>query len=212
MICVSLKETNPEKLLRILKKIEFAEIRLDSMTVDMASVRDMFSQHLNLIATCRPGLRKDMDRKTLLLTAVKAGAAYVDIEVESDDVFKDALVQESRRQGCKVIVSYHNFSRTPDRAELDKIVSWCFESGADIAKIACQVRSKRDNAQILGLLSDPRPLVVCGMGSIGKITRIVGPSLGSRFTYASLEEGEETAEGQISKTQLEQILMRIEDV
>ena len=45
MICVSLKETNPEKLLRILKKIEFAEIRLDSMTVDVASVRDIFSQH-----------------------------------------------------------------------------------------------------------------------------------------------------------------------
>lgn len=212
MICVSLKETNPEKLLQILTKIEFAEIRLDSLNADVASVRDMFSQHPNLIATCRPGLRNDMDRKTLLLTAVKSGAAYVDIEVESENVFKNALVQESRRQGCKVIVSYHNFKRTPDRAELDKIVSWCFESGADIAKIACQVRSERDNAQILGLLSDPRPLVVIGMGPIGKITRIVGPSLGSRFTYASLEEGEETAEGQISKIKLEKILKRLKDV
>lgn len=209
MICVSLKETNPEKLLRILKKIEFAEIRLDSMTVDVASVRDIFSQHSCLIATCRPGLREDIERKTLLLAAVEAGAAYVDIEVESDDTFKDALVHESRRQGCKVIVSYHNLERTPNRAELEKVLSWCFESGADIAKIACKVRSERDNAQILGLLSDARPLVVIGMGHLGIITRIVGPYLGSRFTYAALEEGKETAEGQISKTQIEIILRRL---
>lgn len=212
MICVSLKETNPEKLLRLLKKIEFAEIRLDSMTADVANVRNIFSQHQNLIATCRPGLREDKDRKILLLTAVKAGAAYVDIEIESGNGFKSALVQESRRQGCKVIVSYHNFDKTPDRAELEKIVSWCFDSGADIAKIACLVRSERDNAQILGLLSDARPLVVIGMGPLGKITRIAGPSLGSLFTYAALEEGEETAEGQISKTELEKILESLKDV
>lgn len=212
MICVSLKETKPEKLLRLLKGIEFAEIRLDKLTVDVESVRNIFSQHPNLIATCRPGLMEDRERKTLLLTAIKAGAAYVDIEVEGDNAFKDALVQESRRQGCNVIVSYHNFEKTPERAELEKIVSWCFDSGGDIAKIACLVRSEKDNARILGLLSDARPLVVIGMGHLGKITRIVGPNLGSLFTYAALEEGQETAEGQISKTKLENILKRLKHV
>ncbi len=211
MICVSLKEADPEKLLHLLKKIEFAEIRLDSLTADVAIVRDIFSQHPNLIATCRPGLREDSERKTLLLAAVKAGAAYVDIEVEGENAFKNALVRESQRQGCKVIISYHNFEKTPERADLEKIVSWCFDSGADIAKIACLVRSERDNALILGLLSDARPLVVIGMGHLGKITRVVGPHLGSLFTYAAIEEGEETAEGQISKTKLEKSLKRLID-
>lgn len=212
MICVSLKEKNLEELIQILQKIEFAEIRLDSMTIDMASVRNVFSQHPNLIATCRPGHRSNVSRKTQLLTAIKAGAAYVDIEVESENDFKRALIQEAQRQECKIIVSYHNFERTPDRPELEQIITRCFDSGADIAKIACKVRTVKDNARILGILTDSRPLVVLGMGQLGKITRIVGPYLGSQFTYASLSDGKETGEGQINMVQLTEILKKLENV
>jgi 3-dehydroquinate dehydratase-1 len=212
MICVSLEEKNLEELIQILQKVEFAEIRLDSMTIDISSVWNIFSQHSNLIATCRPGYQNNVSRKIQLLAAIEAGAAYVDIEVESENDFKRALIPEAQRQGCKVIISYHNFERTPDRPELEQIVTRCFDSGADIAKIACQIRSVKDNARILGILTDSRPLVVIGMGQIGKITRIVGPYLGSQFTYASLAEGRETAEGQINITQLSAILKKLANV
>ncbi len=212
MICVSLKEKNAEKLTQILKKVEFAEIRLDSGGITLAEVRKIFSGHSNLIATCRPGALNDTDRKIFLLTAAKAGAAYLDIEVESDNAFKHDLIREARAQGCRIIVSYHNHQQTPDRAELDCIISRCFDSGADLAKIACHVRTIQDNARLLGILSGTRPIVVIGMGRLGKITRIAGPLLGSPFTYASFGEGKETAPGQINHLKLAEILKRLKNV
>ena len=41
-----------------------------------------------------------------------------------------------------------------------------------------------------------------GMGKKGRITRVVAPLVGSPFTFASLIEGRETAEGQIDKAAL----------
>jgi len=212
MICVSLKETNPEKRIQILRNIDFAEIRLDKMYVNSTEVRKIFSHHPNLIATFRTGSQKNTEGETLLMAAIEAGAAYVDIEVEAYEDFKRALIQKARCYRCKVIISYHNFKRTPGRVELEHIVNRCFDSGADIAKVACLVQSPKDNTRIIGLLGDTRPLVVIGMGQLGKITRIAGPLLGSLFTYASLDKGKETAEGQIDHMLLRKIFKSLKDV
>jgi 3-dehydroquinate dehydratase-1 len=100
---------------------------------------------------------------------------------------------------------------TPVREELEHLIDWCFDSGADLAKLACMVQSNTDNVRLLGLLSDTKPKVVIGMGQLGKITRIVGPLLGSQFTYASLDEKKETAEGQINHILLRKILKSLKD-
>jgi 3-dehydroquinate dehydratase len=47
--------------------------------------------------------------------------------------------------------------------------------------------------------------VIIGMGEQGRILRIVSPYLGASFTYASLEEGKETAPGQLSMKQMNDI-------
>lgn len=211
MICVSLKEKNSETCIRLIRKIDFAEIRLDKMDAGLADVRKIFSSHPNLIATFRPTLRDEKDRESLLLEAIEAGAAFVDIEIESKEAFKNALIKKALECECKVIVSYHNFKMTPVREELEHLVDWCFDSGADLAKLACMVQSNTDNVRLLGLLSDTRPIVVVGMGQLGKITRIVGPLLGSQFTYASLDERKETAEGQINHILLRKILKSLKD-
>jgi 3-dehydroquinate dehydratase type I len=211
MICVSLKETDPQKCLQILKKIDFAEIRLDKMGLSPIHVRKFFSQHPKLIATYRIGTEKNPHGKNLLMSAIEAGAAYVDIEVEAHDEHKTDILQKARSHRCKVIISYHNYERTPSRSELKEIVNQCFEDNPDITKVACQVHSSKDNVRILELLSDTRSLVVIGMGQLGKITRIVAPLLGSLFTYASLDRGEETAEGQINHLLLRKILKSLND-
>jgi len=144
--------------------------------------------------------------------AIEAGAAFVDVEVESDDEYKNTIVEKARSAGCRIIVYYHNFEKTPQRVELEHILNWCFGSGADIAKIACRVNSEKDNARLLGLLNETRSLVVAGIGDKGKISRVVAPLLGSPFTYASLIAGKETAEGQIDKETLKRIFQTLKDV
>jgi len=201
-----------QKCLDALEGLAFAEIRLDKMAVAIGDVRNIFSRHSRLIATCRPGEIEDEKRKVFLIEAISAGAAFVDLEVDSEDTFKNEIVRHARARGCRVIVSYHDFERTPKRAELEHVVDWCFETGADIAKIACRVNSTGECALLLGLLHDSRPLVVVGMGRKGRITRIVAPLLGSLFTYASAGEGRETEEGQIDRESLEGIWERLKNV
>lgn len=212
MICVSIAEKTAEKCIEALEGVDFAEIRLDKMTIDLAGVKKIFSWHPQLIATCRPGTMSDKKRKSSLVEAITAGAAFVDVEVDSDDKYKNEIIQKARSHSCQVIISFHNSVKTPERRELEHIISWCFESGADMVKIACKVHSSRDNARLLGLLNEKRPLVVVGMGDVGKITRVVAPLLGSAFTYASLAVGKETAEGQTDRDTLKSIFERLKNV
>ena len=212
MICVSIGDVTFEECLAALEKTEFAEIRIDTMAVDAEDIRTIFSRPKRLIATCRPGTKSDEERKALLSEAVAAGASYIDIEAEAGDAFKKNLVEKARKRGCRVIVSHHDFEKTPSRADLERIIERSFEDGADIVKIACRVLSHADNARLLGLLDGTRSLIVLGMGPLGKISRIVAPFLGSPFTYASPVPGKETAEGQIDLETLREIFRSLGNV
>lgn len=209
MICVSIAERTAEGCIKALEGLELAEIRMDAFEpneLSQVNIRRIFSQPLRLIATCRPGIRGEEHRRDALMDAIESGAAYVDIEVESDDGLKSDIAAKARGKGCKVIVSYHNYKKTPPSEELRQIVEWCFQSGADIAKISCMAHSEKDNARLLGLLDLGRPLIVIGMGDRGRLTRVVAPLLGAVFTYASTSMGTETAPGQIDKARLEKLM------
>ncbi len=208
MICVSLAEESLDACFAALRNIDFAEIRLDKMNLSADDTRMLFSAHRRLIATCRPGSMDDERRKRLLIAAIDAGAAYVDVEVDSHQAFRDYVVSRARSRGCTVIVSFHDYEKTPRRRELEASVTECLRARADIVKISTMVRSARDNARLLGLLDRPEKIVVIGMGEMGRITRIVAPLLGSPFTFASASPGRETAEGQIDEATLRN-LMRI---
>lgn len=202
MICVSLTEATLEDCLRALERLPFAEIRMDLIHLSLDEVASLFSRHKRLIATCRPGELADDERKAHLLTAMDSGAAYVDVEVESKSAYREEIVERARSCGCQVIVSFHDYEKTPERPQLETILSECFSAGADIAKIACTIRSERENARLLGLLDDDRKIMVIGIGAKGSITRVVAPLLGSPFTFASLAKGKETADGQIDRERL----------
>lgn len=206
-ICISIAEPTVKKCVNSLGGLELAEIRLDKVKVNDSDIKKIFSQPVRLVATCRPGNLKDDSRKQILLKAIDAGAAYVDVEVDSNDSYKKEIMKTARKKGCTVIMSFHDYNRTPPKGELEQIVEWCFNSGADMAKIACKVKSDRDNARLLGLLDSERRIIVVGMGEKGIITRVVAPMLGSPFTFASLSKGKETAEGQVTARELRELLV-----
>ena len=206
MICVSIAEHGLEASLKALDGLEMAEIRLDRTGLTVQEVKRLFSTHAKLIATCRPGSLLELERKRLLLEAIEAGAAFVDLELEAEESFREEILKKAHAKGCRVIISYHNFEETPAREALAAIVDRCFERGAGLAKIACAVRSGREAARLLGLLDSERELVVAGMGPLGRVTRLAAPLLGSPFTYASLGEGQGTAPGQVAFRDLQKWL------
>lgn len=213
MICVSIAEPTPEACIRAMKGLRFAEIRIDKIEgVKGDDIRRIFSRRLRLIATCRPGKIGDRKKLALLESAARAGAAFVDIEHNWKPSLKAALMKTARAAACRVLISFHDFEKTPPAPTLERIIRNGLEEGADVVKIACRVRSSSDNARLLGLLDGGRPLVVVGIGREGKITRVAAPLIGGLFTYAALRPGKEVADGQIDRAKLQGILDRLKNV
>jgi 3-dehydroquinate dehydratase-1 len=212
MICVSIAEKDLEKCIRSLEKIAIAEIRIDLAEFNNDEIRKVFSLRKKMIATCRPGKIRDEERTEMLKIAIESGSTYVDIEYEAPEAYRYDMIGFAHSHQCDVIISYHNYERTPELEELETIVQNCYEMGADIAKIATHINVNRDNSKILSLYKAPGRLVAIGMGDLGKISRIVAPFLGAEFTYASLNEAETTAPGQISYEKLNQFILEIQQI
>jgi len=203
MICVALQENDVSKCLQILQTVELAEIRIDLAKFSKTDVTKIFSKSpAKLIATCRPDNYSDTERMILLKAAILAGAAYVDIEIESTVDFASEMVSFAKKNHTLVIVSYHNYKKTPNISNLSSIIKSCFNIGADIAKIATMVNSMNDVSKLLSLYNTNRKVIILGMGEKGKITRVLAPSFGSPFTFATLDESSATAPGQMTVEQL----------
>lgn len=212
MICVSIAEKDTQKCIEYLNKVEMAEIRIDLAEYNNNEIREVFSKRKKIIATCRPGKIKDAERVEMLKIAIESGATYIDIEYEASDEYKSDLINYAHNFQCDVIISYHNYERTPELEELEKIVQNCYSQGADLAKIATHVNVNRDNSKILSLYKAPGRLVAIGMGDLGRISRIVAPFLGAEFTYASLSDSESTAPGQINYERMTQFIKEIQQI
>lgn len=210
MICISYGNIALNELLKRLKTTPMAEIRIDLLGLNKDEVAAVFSSHPNLIATCRPDTMGLEAQRHLLLTAIHSGAAYVDVEVEAPSSFKREMVEAAHAKGCKVIVSYHNYTETPSREALQGIMVEMVEDGADILKIATMANNTGDAARILSLYETPvKPLVALAMGDMGKVTRIAIPLLGAPFTFAA-PEGATTAPGQLTDTDMMAIYKTIQ--
>ncbi len=77
---------------------------------------------------------------------------------------------------------------------------------ADVVKIAAQVHDISDSIAIWKLLEgakkENKQIIPIAMGEAGKWTRILGLAHGAFMTYAALDEGKETASGQITAQDL----------
>lgn len=206
MICVAIREKNPDRYPEILENIELAEIRIDLAELSCESVQKVFKNSpAKLIATCRPERYTIIQQTELIKTAISNGAAYVDVEIEASKEYKEDIICYAKAHNCKVIISYHNYDETPATELLKELIDTCFADGADIAKLATAANSIQDSARILGLYSYKENVVLLGMGEFGKVTRVASPKLGAEFTFAALTDAEATAPGQLTKAELESI-------
>jgi 3-dehydroquinate dehydratase I len=139
-----------------------------------------------------------------LLSALEAGAAIVDIELRSQMLSEIVPLIKSKAQ-C--LISYHNFSETPPLRVLAEIVRLQLQAGADICKIITTAAWLEDNLTLLRLIKDNPEIriVAFAMGPEGRLSRILSPLAGAYFTFASLEQGKESASGQIPVEEMREI-------
>ncbi len=206
MLCRAIAEKGLENILKSIEGAEMAEIRIEETGLTANEVSKLFSSHHNLLATCRPVGKSDSDRLVLLKAAIDAGAKWVDIEIESEQSYTNELVPYAKLKNCKVIISYHNYDLTPDTDKLNGIVEDALKQGADIVKLACKVNNPTDNARLVALYTNKIPIVSLGMGELGMITRIAALKMGAPFTFVRGNNIRETAPGQLSENEINDIL------
>jgi 3-dehydroquinate dehydratase-1 len=196
MICVSVShEDQLDKAIN--SGAGMLELRLDLIGEKPDKLFASVPESLPVVVTCRPGVYPDEERAGLLKRGLELGAAYVDVETESAEAFLRDIRQFAESKQAKLIVSYHNFERTPGLEDLESVMIACFEKGAAIAKIATRVHGRDDILNLIALFNLPGEKVVLGMGPLGRILRVMGPYLGGAFTFAAVEDGKETAPGQL---------------
>jgi 3-dehydroquinate dehydratase/shikimate dehydrogenase len=192
-LCVSL---TPESLDDVFSAdvsgADYVEVRLDYLKEPQQADNTRWDRFpIPVIATCR-GIERGgffqgslTEEYRILDTAVRNGAKFVDIDYQHTRAFGSA----------KVIASYHNFDCTPPN--LESVIEEACATGADIAKAATHVNRWADNRRLLEAMAKPwpKPVIVAGMGDIGQITRVAGPSRGSFLSYAAAHRA--SAPGQI---------------
>jgi 3-dehydroquinate dehydratase/shikimate dehydrogenase len=193
-LCASLTANSVDELFsQDIDGADYVEVRLDHLKEPQEADHVRWDRFpVPVIATCRGvdrGGRFDgsiSEESRILDTAVANGAAFVDIDYQSVRKFGSA----------EVIASYHNFDHTPP--DLESVIEQACSTTGQIAKVATHVNRWADNRRIFDALSRKwnKPVIATGMGDLGQITRIAGPSRGSFLSYAF--SSSESAPGQIS--------------
>lgn len=137
-----------------------------------------------------------------LLTLLQLADA-VDIELCAEE--RDTVVKKARSMGKTVIISTHDFQRTPELDVMLGVIHESFEAGADIAKLAVTPHSLDDVLRLLEVtLRSNAAVCTIAMGEIGRHSRVIAPIYGSVMTYGYVDEP--IARGQLRVDELKYTL------
>ncbi|NPE27551.1 type I 3-dehydroquinate dehydratase [Methanococcoides sp. SA1] len=132
----------------------------------------------------------------------------VDIELETDEHLRDRIVKKAKEEKKTVIISSHDFERTPDKDTLKSILDNSHNAGADIAKLAVMPENMQDVLDLLEVTLKVDDVCTISMGKLGKHTRIIAPLYGSKLTYASVSDA--VAPGQLKVEDLKKAMEMME--
>lgn len=189
LICTPLQASTQAQ---VLQKWRALNGKTDLVELWLDSIRD-----LDLLALLKQKPTPVICKGARALEAAKYGADYIDLP------FKGKVAPRTR---AKLILSHHDFKRTPSYNALLKLALRMHRAGADIVKIATMARSLSDTMQIIFLAQELKQRgilhVLIAMGSHGQLSRILTPHLGGTIMFSPLKRSETTAPGQLIAAEL----------
>ena len=194
---------------------DFLEFRLDSLGDAAAPLAEAVSAApVPAIITARhpaeggDGALRIKARRMLLEDAFPHASA-IDLELRSLLEGAADLAAAVKESGKLLILSSHDFEGTPSLDRLKDTIDTAADSGADVAKIASRISTPADLATLLQLVSDPAPIAlsVMGMGSLGRVSRLLLAQCGSLLNYGYLAK--ENAPGQMSARRLKELILEL---
>ncbi len=156
----------------------------------------------------------EAERRALLEEALSLGADFIDVELAADPAWRRELW--ARRGQAKIILSWHDFSGTPDTEHLEEILQKMLAQDADVIKMVALAQQPEDNLRLLSLipqaLARGREIIAFGMGPAGKWSRVAAPLLGSFLTFAPFSKKGASAPGQLTVNEVKRPLADAEKI
>lgn len=239
MICISLQEKSLKGCLDVIERareikcaksgafgagMPLIELRADLCRLSIEELEKVVESYPNLLITCRIENSSIDFAREQIITALRKGAKFVDIEIEAPVDFLEYVKAYAQVNGAKVIISYHNFEGTQSAQELDLIADICKRKGADIVKIVTTAHTISDAVRTLGLYKRGNwakefksnnyseikdvMLLAFSMGKAGQFSRYLSLMMGAPYTYVAVEEETATAPGQYTLGQMQKLLER----
>ncbi|RGC47842.1 type I 3-dehydroquinate dehydratase [Absiella sp. AM29-15] len=233
-ICVPMCSANEEQLIKeadeiAAKHVDIAEWRMDHYEnvfdiKRVVSFAETLKKHLAdtlLLCTFRTGreggnpiafddnLYFDMNKALIKSRHLD----MIDLELFMDKLRLKELIATAHIYGIHVIMSNHDFHRTPGKEELMTRLMTMKRMEADILKIAVMPKNEEDLLTLLEVTQQMKSrvpkqaLVTISMGKQGLLSRISGEIFGSSITFATMHG--QSAPGQIPYEELQKVLQMI---
>lgn len=136
-------------------------------------------------------------------------ADAIDVERFHDEQQVKLLVKSLHENAKVIIMSNHDFDKTPSEADIIQRLASMQKLGADVLKIAVMPQSVDDVLTLLSATTHAeaaleQPIITMSMGDLGKVSRISGEVFGSTLSFATV--GAASAPGQISSSRVTETL------
>ena len=220
-VCVPIVESHDEAILNKLKEFNELEVDMIELRIDFYenihqedALRNLFLNIAALqiqkpviltIRTAAEGGEVEIDSKdyfNVYKLAVEANAFDIyDVELALGTNMAIELRTLIHDAGKYMLMSSHNFDRTPEVDSLMQKFRSRDSLEADIMKVAVMPEDYQDLLNLLSFTVQAKheyaqkPIVTMSMSSIGLTSRLVGEQFGSAITFASV--GKASAPGQI---------------
>lgn len=229
-ICVPIVGTTRDEILAAAKSFEsvkkdVVEWRVDwfNGVFDFAQVEDVMTELRQVLGntpilftfrTANEGGEKAIEPAAYAELNKRAAATglidLVDVEAfTGDEVVRD-IIESAHESGVVVVVSNHDFEKTPEKDEIVRRLRKMQELGADIPKIAVMPQSRKDVLTLLSATEEMAskyadcPIITMSMSATGLISRLCGECFGSALTFGAV--GKASAPGQMNASDLSEIL------
>lgn len=156
-------------------------------------------------------IHMDIEKRREIINTVASRNIYLDLDISMQQEELDYIKENNL--DIKLITSYHNYDETPSGEDLKNRLQEMHYYNPEIYKIATFCQTEQDATTLLQILlmlkQEEKKYIVLGMGEQGSVTRIFGTLWGNEMIFAPKEKNENSAPGQLTKMQLEQIFKNL---
>ncbi len=148
----------------------------------------------------------NLEKRLEIVSFLEDTDAMLDIDIAQKEELEHI---KDNNLKIKKIISYHNYEETPESKKLSEIIDTMDQHSPNIVKISTFCKTEKDAIRLLDLGLELRDKnikhIILGMGEKSLLTRIFGTLYGNEMVFVPKTLDEQSAEGQLTKDDMEKV-------